>query len=378
MFRLTSCLASAVEIALFAVPVPFKVLAATTCVVLLSVSAAPAQHFTLSASASQQAPDVHQSVLGAQFTKLVVVGDPNHATDPVTPADRVDPNTTTSAFAGVVSINPVHDTLGSFLGSGTMLSNKHILTAAHLVDLDDDGTVDINLSNTSVVFNVGTSLVVTGIASATIHPDFTGFNNPSINDDIAIIELIDPAPAGVPFYPIVTAPFDVVETIVMVGYGQSGDGVNGVSVSADFFVKRTGQNVASKYSVDDEGTGSKEIFYFDFDGPNLATDTLDDGETLGNFFETTIAPGDSGGPSFIWNDTGDSIPQANELSIFGVNTFVMYGGPLPDSPLFGSQAGGMIVASYQDFIISTVPEPSSLSLLTMGAFGLLVYGWRRV
>ena len=41
-----------------------------------------------------------------------------------------------------------------------------------------------------------------------VHPDWTGFNNPSVNDDMAIVELSSPLPADVPIYALNDVPFD--------------------------------------------------------------------------------------------------------------------------------------------------------------------------
>src|SRR5262245_59356681 len=57
------------------------------------------------------------------------------------PAKRVDPNTTESPFAGVGSIL-VTTAKTSFIGTGTAIGPRHILTAAHVVDLNADGRVD--------------------------------------------------------------------------------------------------------------------------------------------------------------------------------------------------------------------------------------------
>ena len=71
------------------------------------------------------------SLLSAE--PMIVVGDPA-GTPAVTLADRVDPNVTTSPFAGVVSLNFANG-LGSFICSGALLSTRHIITAAHCADV---------------------------------------------------------------------------------------------------------------------------------------------------------------------------------------------------------------------------------------------------
>ena len=142
----------------------------------------------------------------------------------------------------------------------------------------------------------------------------------------------------------------------------------GYTTGASFTVKRVGQNVANLGILDDEGGGAVEVFAFDFDGPSGNGPV--GGSTLGNAIETTLGGGDSGGPSFVFQDGG--------YKVAGVNTFVaqFIGGPAP--ALFDSAGGGMIVSTYADWITSqVVPEPSTLLLLGSSLFGLGAYAWRR-
>ncbi len=335
---------------------------------------------------------IRQTLDLSHVQPAIAVGDPTGSPS-VAPADRLDANVPTSPFAGVVSLNPAKDG-AALLCSGALIADHMILTAAHGLDFEGgvggtgDGVADFLPSEVALVFNhnnptsdLAGATVIDGVKEIHLHPDWHGFNNSggpegaSINDDVAVLVLNDSAPAGVPRYGLNTDPFDWVTPIVMAGYGTTGDGVNGyTSGTADFFAKRTGQNVASVYDVDDElPRTARELFYFDFDGPDLTTSTLDAFGTVGNFFETTIGPGDSGGPSFLWDDDGDSVLETDELSLFGINTFTRGGGAIPSAPLFGSQAGGMVVSTYADFI-NSVPEPASAALLLVA--GGLVFGRR--
>jgi hypothetical protein len=98
-------------------------------------------------------------------------------------------------------------------------------------------------------------------------PDFTGFANPSVLDDLVIIELSTAAPASLPMYPLSKAPFVNVEMVTLVGYGTTGDGVNGyISASSSFVTKHARQNHADVFLSDDERSGAREGFQWDFDG----------------------------------------------------------------------------------------------------------------
>jgi len=290
-------------------------------------------------------------------SKAIVAGDPMGAPAD-SPANRVDPNTTTSAFAGVGSLfMDLGGGSGGYICSGTLVSPTHVLTAGHCIDgPDDDGTA-YAWSSVSFYLNSGSDYSHTFTASALhMHPDFTGFDNPSVLDDVAIVELSSPA-TGVPIYGISTAPFVNIETVTLAGYGTTGDGVNGyIPGSASFTDKRTGVNRADVYLSDDEGTGAREGFEWDFDGDHKKSNVFGaprgSNLTLGNDVETTVGGGDSGGPSFMGDGSGG-------LLVFGVNTFTGGGGKA-SAPYFGSIGGGMVVSAYAPWInsiISGVNQP---------------------
>ena len=295
----------------------------------------------------------------AEVHKLIVAGDPA-GTPSDSPGQRVDPNTTDSPYAGVGSLRVDATAFDGYvyIGSATAISRTHVLTAAHMVDLDNNGTIDVAASDVRFNLNFGSDLSHVITASALcVHPDWTGFANPSINDDVAVIELSSALPAGVPIYPLNTDPFVNIEMVTLVGYGLSGDGVNGYTVSPSFSVKRVGLNRAEVYISDDEGSGSREVWELDFDGPRRKTNLFGrprgSNLTLGNDLETTLGGGDSGGPSFIGDGSGG-------LEIFGVNTFGFFG--KAPAPLFGSGAGGIVVAPYAEWIQSVVGDVPGISV----------------
>jgi len=325
----------------------------------------------------------------------IVAGDPNYTSDPDSPPNRVDTNISTSAFAGVGSLQISYGST-TYICSGTLISPWHVLTAGHAVDVaGDDGVVDVLPGNVTFHLNAnGNDSSKITASKITINPNFTGFANPSVNDDVAIITLSQQAPAGVPIYKLYTQPVTAGTTFILVGYGRSGDGRNGFSVDPSFSVKRTGQNAADLFAINEEGatpgqinyftdednpTGTvNEAFVFDFDAPDgyinnkgKSVPNLWGGTSLGNTLETTVGGGDSGGPSFVY--------VGGEYLIAGINTFsfteIATKNKQFDAPLFGSGGGGMLVPAYADWINSVIPEPATVGLLLLG--GLFILRRRR-
>src|SRR5687768_7161256 len=71
-----------------------------------------------------------------EFHPVIVAGDPNGSPTDSASA-RVDANTTASPFAGVGSVQ-VNTRRGTYIGSGTPISPRHIVTAGHVVDINSD------------------------------------------------------------------------------------------------------------------------------------------------------------------------------------------------------------------------------------------------
>ena len=293
------------------------------------------------------------------YFKLIVGGDPSGVpTD--APALHVDANVPTSAYAGIGAV-----AAGGYMGSGTLVSPRHLLTAAHIFDTNDNGTSNVTPAQVTFYVNNGPTPVVMNAAQIDLHPDFTGFDNPAVNDDLAIVTLTEDVPAGVPYYSLWREPVESGLQTQQVGYGRSGDGVNGYTVPASLAVKRLGMNVFDEFEEDDDlppGNGVLEVFLADFDGPTPITNLMG-GLTLGNNVETTLAPGDSGGPSFI--DVG------GDLYIVGIDTFGFWETSGPTIPLFGSGMGGILVEPYLGWIDGIIPEPATALLLAAGLAGLL-------
>jgi secreted trypsin-like serine protease len=266
-----------------------------------------------------------------------------------------------SPWAGVGAV-----TVNGGTYSGALIGSHYVLTAAHVVGGAAPGNVAfvVNSDSGSQIYSAESIMVFPGYSGTAPGADGVW------HDDLALIRLATPVAGNVPVYDLYAGPLDG-RTINLVGYGGSGDGINGVTGGASSSMRRVGQNRVDDLLVDDDGGTAAEIFLFDFDGPNAGSNVfgpdIPANLTLGDTVEAQFAGGDSGSPVFV-NDHG-------EWKIAGIAAFNGSVTGLPGSNvLFGAIGGGTVVASYVPWIESAmapVPEPDVwLSLLA----GLAVMG----
>lgn len=239
-------------------------------------------------------------------------------------------------FVGALKIGDGHL---AFRGSAVAISPDWIVTAGHNADFDDDGVADASWSG---YFHFPGSGVF-GISEVVIHPAFSGFAKPSVHDDLALMRLASPLPLG-SSYPSLGST-GVGDSVALVGFGRSGYGSYGYTTAASLTDRRFGSNVIDNLALDDEGTGTAEVFRYDFDDPSTVGLA---GGSLGNDLETIIGPGDSGGAALKWTDEG--------WQLVGINTFTEgFGGR------FGDEGGGILIEPYADWIheVTGIPEPTT-------------------
>lgn len=284
--------------------------------------------------------------MAISYIPTILAGDENALPDDF-PSNRLDPSPGSSAYNFVGGL-AISSSQGQFIGTASSIAPGWLLTAAHNVDLDGNGLADAGVS---LQFHLPSYGIFT-VSEIYVQPSFTGFANPSVNDDLALLRLSSSLPSSLN-YPSLMMGASTGDRITLVGFGQSGFGSFGYTSSANLTDRRIGSNVIDTFELDDEGSGIPEIFLYDFDSPDSVG--LPSG-SLGNDQESIIGPGDSGGAALL--DTG------NGFALVGINTFTEGG-----NGLFGERGGGVLVEPYLPWISATtglpVPEPSSIFLIAL-------------
>jgi hypothetical protein len=240
---------------------------------------------------------------------------------------------------GVVQIFVDTQTFGGenieYTGSGALISDRHVLTAAHLLTIVNapnlvvQQQIDLFGTGSEVRFDLagagGDQFVP--IAGVSLHPDYF---HPFIGYDIAVIELAQDAPASVPRYPIYTGDDEFeLSFFVKSGYGQAGWGGDPQQRSVDNR-KRAGFNAyeASElfWAESFAAAGLPNIYFlpegtglvYDFDNGFVNRDALGSIGVPGAGYgadEVFPSVGDSGSPGFILD------PETMSYHVAGVTSF---------------------------------------------------------
>ena len=258
---------------------------------------------------------------------------------------------------------------GNFRGSSALLwTGRHLLTAAHVVT-DNSGQVDLRSDrNSRVTFELSGGNQSFNFRSddVTVHPLWSG--SLFSGRDLAIVDLGTVVDAAIPRYNIFSGTSfssDIEDQpFTMFGYGRTGTGSTGDTRSSGD--KRWGMNTyqlnftGSRLGYDfDNGLEDQDYIGEVFSKPDLG---------LGDF-ESSSAPGDSGGPTFL--------PDASAPGGYGIVGVVSYGSRSSRTDIDGS-----INATFGEYSVDTnasdlaswlfselgtqpivVPEPRSLLYL---------------
>jgi hypothetical protein len=291
-------------------------------------------------------------------------------------------------FAPIVEIE-VATAFGTRTGSGVIVADGWVLTAAHVTWGASDSSVSVRIGGSGVA------------AGEILYPEAWS-SSPVVGlrqgNDLALIRV--GSTSGVLPATIATQ-VDPGDIGFLGGFGRSGNGVLGASSSRTLgfamnVIDRQLATVGGGLLVTDfdDGTSARNSLdsqtarrtYYDagFDSPLLSTTVLDAGSgqsqpgfsglpTAADFFpglpdeflEGTTAGGDSGGPMFVYNVAVGEWELAG-LASWGINPLLPEGFARTDSR-YGDIALFTDLSANRDWVLARVPEPSLAVILALGA-----------
>jgi V8-like Glu-specific endopeptidase len=263
--------------------------------------------------------------------------------------DGVDPNRTDSPWAGVGSIT----IKGGGTYSGALISRRHVLTAAHVVQGHAASPGDITFN-----INYGGDLCYRFKAVAVyLFPQYKGTKRGEDglwHDDIAVIELDRPVPVTIPVYPVYQGIPGVTESdtdITFVGYGAGKDAADGREQPPNPEVKRIGRNKIEQLVRNPDGRTGFDLFLYRFvdAGGKPVNDVKGSAGAALLTPDAIFAGGDSGSPVFI--------RENGTWKIMGVATFATALRNDADAALAPAIGGGTLVAPFVDWINDTTARP---------------------
>jgi secreted trypsin-like serine protease len=258
------------------------------------------------------------------------------------------------AFAGVVGLG----FSGGQYCSGVLIAPTTVLSARHCAPVAGE-FVRFGTNFASPTFSSNIQSVLFPGGGSASSPLLDG-------GDVAIVRLATAVPSSIatPFLLSDATTSLVGFSVATIGYGASGIGSTGATVSDD--IRRGGTNVLDRYGAavtpSANISGTANIFSTDFDNPAGTSNTLGwlGSSAMATTFEATTASGDSGGPLLIDN--------GGQWTLVGV----LSGGTTSNS-VYGDISWWTGVAPFRAQIeaaggvfTSVVPEPGTYGLMLLG------------
>ena len=267
----------------------------------------------------------------------------------------------------------IHEGSSNYRGTGVLVAPDWVLTAAHNWDAGAVTGLEFHIAGNTYTAIAGDWVQNPGW-SASPSVDYTQGN------DIALIHLSAPV-SGIAPAALYSGTGELGTMITMVGAGSAGTAATGPRPNPTSLLYAT-TNVIDRVII--SGASSGGLLGMDFDDGSALHNTLSGSaiyDTLGHqvalagslsvwslpsssslsLLEGTSAAGDSGGPAFA--DFGHG-PVVVGLVSWGVN-------PSNLSNPYGSGSGDITyltrVSPFDDWIYTTIPEPSTLSLVIAAA-----------